>query len=327
VIHAGIRDIASLLVARRAPVVALAATAAGVVVVDGMSKTLALHLLPALDVASTRLLRLGVLHNGDLAWGLSAGAESAAISAVVALVIACLSLTVREALIAYDRVAPVMLGLLVGAGIANAADALTPPAGVVDWIAIGAGSGLVFNLADVAVMVGMGLWARTVWRLALAIGRARVMSSRTSDASVGIYSPRYVASHGAVHVDPDTRSLPARFAGSRLLRDDRPGESSLGSLVRDDPTPAPGPALLDREVLRVHPLEPCDLAPLAAQLGDRAGRVAAAAEEPLVVADGEERPVLPLDRQPLDGADQRRTHAAPLVRRVDDDRADLGQAR
>jgi lipoprotein signal peptidase len=317
VIHAGVRHVASLLVARRAPFVALAATAAGVVVVDGMSKTLALHLLPTLDVASTRLLRLGVLHNGDLAWGLSAGAESAAISAVVALVIACLSLTVREALIAYDRVAPVMLGLLVGAGIANAADALTPPAGVVDWIAIGAGSGLVFNLADVAVLVGMGLWARTVWRLVSAVGRERVMSSRTSEArplssrtsgaSVGIYSHYAVASHTAGQADPDTRSL--------------------RSLLRDDTTPAPGPALLDREVLRVHPLEPCDLAPLAAQLGDRAGRVAAAAEEPLVVADGEKRPVLPLDRQPLDGADQGRTHAAPLVRRVDDDRADLGQAR
>jgi lipoprotein signal peptidase len=322
VIHAGIRDIASLLVARRAPVVALAATAAGVVVVDGMSKTLALHLLPALDVAATRFLRLGVLHNGDLAWGLSAGAESAAISAVVALAIACLSLTVREALIAYDRMAPVMLGLLVGAGIANAADALTPPAGVVDWIAIGAGSGLVFNLADVAVLVGMGLWMRTVWRLALAMRRERVMSSstsearplssRTSEASVGICSPYHVATHAAGTaagtVDPDTRAANA-------------------ALLRDDTSPTPRPALLDREVLRVHPLEPCDLAPLAAQLGDRAGRVAAAAEEPLVVADGEERPVLPLDRQPLNGADQRRTHAAPLVRRVDDDRADLGQAR
>jgi hypothetical protein len=47
-----------------------------------------------------------------------------------------------------------------------------------------------------------------------------MMSSRTSEASVGIYSPGTMAGHGARQVDPDTRSLTARFAGTRLLRDD-----------------------------------------------------------------------------------------------------------
>ncbi|MFN2564503.1 MAG: hypothetical protein ABR499_05760, partial [Gemmatimonadaceae bacterium] len=80
--------------------------------------------------------------------------------------------------------------------VANATDGLTPPAGVVDWIAIGAGGGIVVNLADVAVLVGVALCARTVYRLAAAIRREHVVrravgesqvSSRTSDASVGIY--------------------------------------------------------------------------------------------------------------------------------------------
>jgi lipoprotein signal peptidase len=169
--HAGLRDTASLFAARPAPLAALGATAAAVVVIHESSKALALQLLPELDAAQTRFLQLGVLHNDDLAWGLSAGAESVGVSAVAALVILGLSLAVCGALAAQDRAAPVMLGLIVGAGVANAADALTPPAGVVDWIVVGAGSGIVMNLADVAVLVGVCLCARTVYRLALAIRR------------------------------------------------------------------------------------------------------------------------------------------------------------
>ncbi|MDQ3949184.1 MAG: signal peptidase II [Gemmatimonadota bacterium] len=170
-IHAGLRDTASLFAARRAPVAVLGATAAAVIVIDEISKAFALHLLPELDAGQTRFFQLGVLHNGDFAWGLSAGPESAAISAVAALVILGLSLAVCGALAAHDRVAPVMLGLIVGAGVANATDGLTAPMGVVDWIAVGAGGGIVVNFADVAVLVGVGLCARTVYRLTLAIRR------------------------------------------------------------------------------------------------------------------------------------------------------------
>jgi lipoprotein signal peptidase len=168
-IHAGLRDTVSLLAARRAPGPALGATAAAVIVIDEISKAVALQQLPELDVAQTRFLRLGVLHNGDFAWGLSAGTESAAISAVAALVILSLSVAVCAALASHDRAAPVMLGLIVGAGIANATDAFTPPAGVLDWIAVGSNGGVVVNLADVAVLVGVCLCARTVCRLAVAI--------------------------------------------------------------------------------------------------------------------------------------------------------------
>jgi lipoprotein signal peptidase len=172
-IRAGLRDSASRFAARHAPVAALGATAAAVIVVDEISKALALYLLPELDAERARFLQLGVLHNGDLAWGLAAGAESAALTAVAALVILGLSLVVCDALASYDRTAPVMLGLIVGAGIANASDGLTPPTGVVDWIAIGAHTRIVANLADVAVLVGVGLCARTVWRLGVVIRRGR----------------------------------------------------------------------------------------------------------------------------------------------------------
>jgi lipoprotein signal peptidase len=168
VIHAGLRSRGLPHVARRAPLAALGATAAVVVAVDELSKALAMRLLPELETP-TRFVQLGVLHNADLAWGLSAGAESLAVGAFAALVIVALSLAVCDALAAHDRSASVMLGLIIGAGVANATDALTPPAGVVDWIAIGGEAGIVLNLADVAVLLGLGLCARTVYRLVGAI--------------------------------------------------------------------------------------------------------------------------------------------------------------
>jgi hypothetical protein len=44
--------------------------------------------------------------------------------------------------------------------------------------------------------------------------KSQELSSRASEASVGIYCPSSVASHGARMMDPDTRSLRS------LLRDD-----------------------------------------------------------------------------------------------------------
>jgi lipoprotein signal peptidase len=164
-IHVGLRTAAPLLAAWRAPVATLAGTTAAVVLIDEASKALALQLLPELDAAPTRFLQLGLLHNTELAGGLSLGVESAAFSAIAALIVLGLALLVCAPLAAYDRAAPSMLGLIVGAGIANATDAFLPPAGVVDWIAVGVDNGVVLNFADVAVLVGLGLCARTVWRL------------------------------------------------------------------------------------------------------------------------------------------------------------------
>ena len=168
-IRAELRDVASRVLARHAPLAALGAAAAGVVVVDELTKFLALQLLSELDVTPARIVQLGIVHNADFAWGLSAGGDISLISTVVVLFIAGLSIAVCGALAGYDRSAPVMLGLIVGAGVANATDGLAAPAGVVDWIAIGATDGIVMNLADVAVLVGVGLCARTAWRLARAI--------------------------------------------------------------------------------------------------------------------------------------------------------------
>lgn len=163
-IHLGFRDAASLFATRRAPVAALGATAAAVVVLDEISKALALYLLPELDGAPTRFLQLGIVHNTE---------QTAAMTGVAVLVILGLALAACGALAVHDRLAPVMLGSIVGAGVANATDGLTPPAGVVDWIAVGAGGGVVVNLADVAVLAGICLCMRTIRRLSAEVRRQR----------------------------------------------------------------------------------------------------------------------------------------------------------
>ena len=167
-IHPGFRDTGSLFATRRAPVAALGATAAAVVVLDEISKALALSLLPELDGAPTRFLQLGVVHNTE---------QAAVMTGVAVLVILGFALATCGVLASHDRVAPVTLGLIVGAGVANATDGLTPPAGVVDWIAVGAGGGVVVNLADVAVLAGVCLCTRTIYRLLAEVRRRRGVAS------------------------------------------------------------------------------------------------------------------------------------------------------
>jgi len=165
-IHPVLGGAGSLFAARHQPVAALTATAAGVVAVDEVSKAAALYFAGPLG--------LGIVHNQGLAWGLGGGAEVGAVSAVAALVVFALSVAVCGALTVHDRAAPLALGLIGGAGFANTTDALTPPAGVIDWITVGTRDGAVVgNLADLAVLIGLGLIARTGCRLALAIRAQR----------------------------------------------------------------------------------------------------------------------------------------------------------
>ena len=68
--------------------------------------------------------------------------------------------------------------------------------------------------AGVVILVVVGV-ALTAFAFTARIEARARLSSRTSEASVGIYSNLLEASHTTGTVDPDTRSL-----GS-LLRDDR----------------------------------------------------------------------------------------------------------
>jgi hypothetical protein len=83
-----------------------------------------------------------------------------------------------------------MLGLLVGAGAANLADALIPPHGVVDFIAFTTREGITtsFNIADVILAIGLALSIRSMWRIVLAI-RGRVPASLRGRTPAGVGSP------------------------------------------------------------------------------------------------------------------------------------------
>ena len=59
-----------------------------------------------------------------------------------------------------DRRSWAAVALIVGAGLGNLASMASDPRGVVDFIAVGR---YVLNVADVALLVGLGLLARTTF--------------------------------------------------------------------------------------------------------------------------------------------------------------------
>jgi len=124
-------------------------------------------------------LVLGVIHND--AFVFSTGAGSVSRIFVVAVRLAALLLLAgiaRSAGVAARRDAA-GVGFIIGGGLGNIADLLLREHGVVDFIGTGpvalvvaswrAEFHLVFNLADVAVLVGIGLLAPLIrnWALAL----------------------------------------------------------------------------------------------------------------------------------------------------------------
>ena len=119
---------------------------------------------------------LAVINNTHLAWGFESTGLELPLTAVLTIVIAALVLRICRPLTEVDPSAPTMLGLLVGAGAANLADALIPPHGVADFMAVttSAGSTTSFNVADVVLGLALVLSVRTMWRIAQTM-RGRVM--------------------------------------------------------------------------------------------------------------------------------------------------------
>jgi len=162
---------------RRGPFDRLAATAGVVFIADYATKQWAIR---ALD-ASDRLLGGGwyltLVRNTHLAGGLETGGHELPLTAVLTIAVGVLVLQVYRQLTTIDASAPITLGILIGAGAANLADALLPPHGVVDFIAFTSSRGLTttFNVADVLLVVGLALCARTIWRIALTM-RGRVFT-------------------------------------------------------------------------------------------------------------------------------------------------------
>lgn len=162
---------------RRGPFDRLAATASLVFIADFATKQWSLRALGDQDRLLGGGWHLAVIRNTHLAGGLGSGGFELPLTAVLTAAIGALVFKICRQLSTIDESAPLAMGLLVGAGAANLADALLPPHGVVDFIAFTSSRGLTtsFNVADVLLAVGLMLCARTIWRIALAI-RGRVLS-------------------------------------------------------------------------------------------------------------------------------------------------------
>lgn len=119
---------------------------------------------------------LAVVNNTHLAGGRAGAGLELPLTIVLTAVVAALIVRVCRQLAAIDTGAPAILGMLVGSGAANLADALIPPRGVVDFIAFTgqAGDTVSFNVADVILFVALGLSFRMMWRIVQTIrGRPR----------------------------------------------------------------------------------------------------------------------------------------------------------
>lgn len=161
----------------RGPLDRLAVSASLVFIADFATKQWALrNLVPETDGLRGAGWHLAVVNNTHLAGGVQNGGFELPLTAVLTTIVAVLVLRICRQLAAIDATAPMTLGLLVGSGAANLADALLPPTGVVDFIAFttNRGATVSFNVADIALVIALLLCLRTMWRIGETIrGRPR----------------------------------------------------------------------------------------------------------------------------------------------------------
>ncbi len=157
------------------PVAVLAATATGVAVIDLATKQIASFLLGSQGDVPLPLfhhaVRLRVFLNDQSAFGVSLGPYTWHINLVLTTVALLLCLSLCRSLAVIDHWAPLMLGLITGAATGNLVSLISSPEGVPDFIAVRSAQGheLVFNLADVAAVIGVALLIRTTWAVARAM--------------------------------------------------------------------------------------------------------------------------------------------------------------
>jgi lipoprotein signal peptidase len=154
------------------PATAFAACALAVATVDIVSKRLAAAFLVERELPILgHAVRLAVVLNDQSAFGVSLGPYTWHINCALTLIALALSMALCQALSRIDVWAPIVLGLIAGAATGNLLSLLFSPRGVIDFVAVSRGDGreLVFNLADVAAVLGLLLIVRTGLRVVHAI--------------------------------------------------------------------------------------------------------------------------------------------------------------
>jgi signal peptidase II len=154
-----------------------------VVVVDLVTKTLAARYLDGarpIPLLSSGI-RLVLAHHDQSALGISIGPYTWQINCALTLVALLLAGVLCRPLAVIDHWSPIMLGLIAGAAAGNLYSLIASPRGVVDFVAFTPVSGreVIFNLADVAAVLGLVLTVRaalTVTRVIIA--ERRIMLRR-----------------------------------------------------------------------------------------------------------------------------------------------------
>jgi len=166
----------------RRPIRTFALCAAIVVAVDLTTKALAARYLDGQEielVAGT--MRLVLAHNDQSALGISIGPYTWQINVALTLIALVLAAILCRPLAVIDKLSPVMLGLIAGAATGNLYSLITSPRGVIDFVGWSPGNGreVVFNLADVAAVLGLVLTIRAALTVArVIIAERRVMLRR-----------------------------------------------------------------------------------------------------------------------------------------------------
>lgn len=160
-----------------------AACGFSVAAVDLLSKRLAAWLLAGRDVPVIgHVVRLAVVLNDQSAFSVPLGPYTWHINTALTLLALGLSVALCQTLARIDVWAPIVLGLIAGAAAGNLLSLLFEPGGVIDFVAVDRGGGreLVFNLADVAAVLGLLLIVRTGARVVQAIraGEPRIILRR-----------------------------------------------------------------------------------------------------------------------------------------------------
>lgn len=152
----------------------MALVAIVVALTDIVIKLCALTLLGERSVAFAPWLRFAIYFNENMAWGLTTGSHPALITLAATVVVLTMGGVVVRELTVVDRLAPIALGLILGAGLANGLDGLFPPHGAVDFIVFSHGAAeTAINGADLAVLLGLALCCRMLVLLGAAIDRQR----------------------------------------------------------------------------------------------------------------------------------------------------------
>ncbi|HWP04039.1 MAG TPA: signal peptidase II, partial [Gemmatimonadaceae bacterium] len=159
-------------------------TAGVVALIDQLSK-LAAGLWLHGDVGLAPGLSLTLVHNPAGPLGVSLGAWTRGLNAVLALVTIGLVLAVARDLARAVRHATLALGLIAGASLGNLLSLAITPAGVPDFVAVEArGKGIVINVADIAAYAGVVLLVVAAFRLVTELrARLRVRAEHVRPAA------------------------------------------------------------------------------------------------------------------------------------------------